>query len=136
MKLENSHAQRTAWKLEVYVEAGGGALHDIGHRNRLCVPLLIAVLVAKYLAETASEKRGLFLADGYGMDNTMEGKAGQLECLASGCFQQDATAQEAESSGCMRSLVITLKSLAPIDSLMPAKSMSKRFYSPKNSAPC
>lgn len=62
MKLEKMHAQRTAWKLEVCVEAGWGASHNIRHRNHSCVLLLIAV--AKYLAETASEKRGLFWADG------------------------------------------------------------------------
>lgn len=62
MKLEKSHAQRAAWKLEVCAEAGRGASHNTKHRNCLCVPLLFAM--DKYLAETASEKRGLFLADG------------------------------------------------------------------------
>ena len=56
MKLEKMHAQRTAWKLEVCVEAGWRALHNTRHRNRSIVPLLSAM--AKYLAETASEKRG------------------------------------------------------------------------------
>lgn len=62
MKLEKSHVQRTAWKLQVCVVAGRGASHNTKHRNCLCVPLLFTV--AKYLAETASEKRGLFLTDG------------------------------------------------------------------------
>lgn len=41
---------------------GAGASHNTKHRNCLCVPLLFTV--AKYLEETVSEKRGLFLADG------------------------------------------------------------------------